>query len=68
MAEQEKLITAEYFKEKVGSEPEHDDLERCNCYVAGTIMHSSCGWCTKCDLPVFMCSHFFPTTERQDND
>ena len=59
----DKLISAEYFEEKTGIEPIHDDLERCNCQKAGTIGHMACGWCVKCEMPVFMCSHFFPTLE-----
>lgn len=51
-------ITKEYFTEKVGRPPENDDLERCNCKDAGKLGHYACGWCKKCDLPVFMCGHF----------
>ena len=52
-------ITAEKFKERVGvdPDPENDDLARCNCEKAGTVGHFSCGWCKKCDLPVFICGH-----------
>lgn len=59
-AQAPKEITKEYFIEKVGTEPIHDDLERCNCDQAGKQGHSSCGWCIKCDQPVFCCGHFFP--------
>ncbi len=51
----DKLITREYFIERVGREPINDDLERCNCKDAGKINHLLCGWCNDCDLPKFMC-------------
>ncbi len=37
-------ITAEMFRQHVRREPEHDDLERCNCGLAGEAGHKSCGW------------------------
>jgi len=54
-----RVITEEIFKEKVGSAPENDDLERCNCDKAGEILHWGCGWCDDCDIPMFMCQCFF---------
>ena len=51
-------ITAEYFESKIGSPPEHDDIERCNCKEAGDLGHFSCGWCDVCELPQFMCGCF----------
>jgi hypothetical protein len=50
-------ITAEDFKKAVGTDPIQDDLHRCNCKEVGQIGHSMCGWCVKCNLPVFMCGH-----------
>lgn len=38
------MITAEKFEERTGYPPEDDDLERCNCEVAGTMGHFMCGW------------------------
>jgi hypothetical protein len=48
-------ITAETFVRRVGRAPENDDLERCNCDLAGQLGHTSCGWCTQCHKPKFMC-------------
>jgi hypothetical protein len=48
-------ITAEIFERCVGRAPEIDDLERCNCEMAGTMGHTSCGWCSNCQKPRFMC-------------
>ena len=48
-------ITKEIFIEKVGREPEDDDLERCNCNQAGEVGHYSCGWCYEHDKPRFVC-------------
>jgi hypothetical protein len=48
------MITREHFIERVGREPENDDLERCNCSKAGQIGHWWCGWNTEHDLPQFM--------------
>ena len=48
-----KIITAEYFKEATGREPEKDDLERCNCEYAGHFMHSCCGWNEEYNKPQF---------------
>lgn len=48
-----KTITAEYFKEATGREPESDDLERCNCPRAGKMNHNQCGWDDEANLPWF---------------
>ena len=48
------MITREKFIERVGREPEQDDLERCNCQHAGEIGHWGCGWNSERDLPQFM--------------
>ncbi len=48
-------ITVEKFKQRMGRDPQDDDLERCNCVDAGTIAHSSCGWNVVYDLPQFVC-------------
>jgi len=45
-----------YFRERVGRDPENDDLDRCNCKLVG-VGHASCGWCNKCDMPRFICGH-----------
>ena len=66
-------ITEEYFIEKVGSAyfferniSLHDDLERCNCELAGEVGHYSCGWCSECDLPRFMCGHLIINKKTED--
>lgn len=51
-------VTKEIFIDRVGREPENDDLERCNCNQAGKIGHMLCGWCPACDLPRFVCGHY----------
>jgi hypothetical protein len=48
------MITAEHFRERVGREPENDDLERSNCPKAGEPGHFCCGWDADADLPEFM--------------
>jgi hypothetical protein len=48
------MITREKFIERVGREPEQDDLERCNCPRAGALGHWCCGWNHEQDLPQFM--------------
>ena len=50
-------ITEEYFKEAVGSAPEQDDLDRCNCERAGKVGHFDCGWNTAHNKPNFMVPH-----------
>ena len=47
-------VTAAMFKEITGREPENDDLERCNCPLAGEIGHYFCGWNSEKNLPRFM--------------
>lgn len=47
-------ITREMYIAATGYEPEQDDLERCNCNKAGEVLHQSCGWDSKRNLPVFM--------------
>jgi len=48
-------ITKKKFIEATGSEPHQDDLERCNCKLAGEVFHYSCGWCEEHNKPRFMC-------------
>lgn len=48
-------ITREYFFERVGREPENDDLERSNCTCEGLAGHFMCGWCRVHDRPRFVC-------------
>lgn len=48
------MISREKFIERVGREPEQDDLERCNCPLAGEMGHWSCGWNVERDLPQFV--------------
>lgn len=47
-------ITAEMFKAATGLEPRMDDLERCNCPLAGEYGHWSCGWNFTHNKPNFM--------------
>lgn len=54
-------ITAEYFIAKTETEPEGDDLDRCNCKEAGEVGHQSCGWCNEHDKPVFQCGCIIKT-------
>lgn len=46
-------ITARYFKQCTGNEPQDDDLERCNCQKAGEEGHYYCGWNHDKNQPVF---------------
>ena len=39
----------------VGRMPEQDDLDRVNCKDAGTVFHSSCGFCWRHRKPVYEC-------------
>lgn len=50
-------ITAERFEKAVGRKPVIDDLDRCNCDKGGRIGHYMCGWCKKCNKPIFICGH-----------
>lgn len=61
-------ITAEIFKQKVGREPEQDELDRCNCKQQGEIGHQSCGWCPICDKPRFMCLHLAPSKMTSEQE
>lgn len=47
-------ITAERFTQRVGHLPADDDLERCNCSLAGSIGHLHCGWDEARDMPRFV--------------
>lgn len=49
-------ITAQKFKDAVGIEPEHDDLERSNCKEKGKPGHYGCGWSYTFNKPFFMLS------------
>jgi hypothetical protein len=51
------MITHEKYIAATGFSPERDDLDRCNCQLAGEIGHFSCGWCEHCDKPRFVCGH-----------
>ena len=46
-------ITVEKFRQATGREPTDDDLERCNCALAGEIGHLSCGWNEEQGRPQF---------------
>jgi hypothetical protein len=48
------MITREQFVKAVGREPALDDLERCNCQLAGEVGHYGCGWNYQLDKPQFM--------------
>jgi len=48
------MITREQFTKAVGCEPEQDDLDRCNCPLAGQLTHSLCGWDDELNLPRFI--------------
>lgn len=50
----ELAVTEARFLARVGHEPVDDDLERCNCPLAGQIGHSMCGWDDERDLPRFI--------------
>jgi hypothetical protein len=50
-----KKITKKKFKESMGRDPAQDELERCNCAVAGQLGHWGCGWCQTCNKPNFAC-------------
>lgn len=49
-----RVIDTKEFTEAVGSSPEIDDLERCNCPRAGEPGHMQCGWNEEKHLPVFI--------------
>lgn len=48
------MITREKFIEATGHEPDNDDLERCNCSMAGEVGHYFCGWNHAKNKPQFM--------------
>jgi hypothetical protein len=48
-------IDALTFERKAGHYPANDDLERANCPNAGSIGHTSCGWCHDHDKPQWEC-------------
>lgn len=48
------MITAKKFKKVVGVDPKDDDLDRCNCGMAGMTGHLDCGWDKKRDMPKFI--------------
>ena len=50
-------MTEQEYTKKVGSPPIQDDLERVNCPIVGEIGHSSCGWNSCKDIPMFMGSN-----------
>ena len=54
MTTPEHPITKERFKAATGLDPQDDDLERCNCELAGEPSHLQCGWNRQQNLPVFM--------------
>lgn len=56
-------MTADEFKAKTGYEPQHDDLERVNCDKVGQTGHTTCGWCARCDGPMFHCGHSIRVSE-----
>ena len=53
-ADMKTKITAEKFLKCVGAAPEGDDLERCNCHLAGNVYHQNCGWDEKRNMPKFI--------------
>ena len=57
------MIDANTFKAATGVAPEQDDLERCNCQMAGTIGHLMCGWDQKRNLP-----NFWPTLLHNEGE
>ena len=55
----------EYFT-ATGYVPEQDDLERVNCLKAGQIGHFGCGWCNRCDVPMFFCGCYARQITKKD--
>lgn len=47
-------ISRAKFVERVGREPEDDELERCNCTKAKDFGHVMCGWDDEADQPMFI--------------
>lgn len=54
------MITKEIFEYYVGRPPENDDLERCNCPLANSWGHTSCGWSKTSNLPRFIVGPMLP--------
>lgn len=48
-------MNREQFITITGFEPVNDNLERANCDKAGQAGHISCGVCTGCGRPLFIC-------------
>lgn len=48
------MITAKRFKDATGYAPKDDDLERCNCPLAGREFHTNCGWDHDLRQPMFI--------------
>ena len=48
------MITAKMFKAATGSAPKDDDLDRCNCPLAGREFHTNCGWDHDLRQPMFI--------------
>jgi hypothetical protein len=51
---QHREITAGEFERATGATPQNDDLDRCNCALAGRPGHWGCGWDEQANLPMFM--------------
>jgi hypothetical protein len=49
----EQTITRDRFFAATGREPMQDDLDRCNCRLAGRHGHTCCGWNETLDKPQF---------------
>lgn len=56
-------MTAEEFTQKMGRQPEADDLDRVNCTQIGHVGHLACGWCDFCDAPAFQCLRWHVSPE-----
>jgi hypothetical protein len=50
-------MNAKEFESIVGHPPEHDDLDRANCPLAGKEQHYMCGICPSCGQPRFVCGN-----------
>jgi len=48
------MITRSQFIAATGRSPDDDDLDRCNCPLAGKHGHAHCGWNYERNLPKFM--------------
>lgn len=57
-------ITKKQFVKMTGRKPENDDLERCNCNLAGNVGHFSCGICLKHKKPRFECGCFLNLKQK----